>query len=169
MAKSPKTTKPVSPGHSPPHDLKPLFFLAWLLCAIFYFFQYAVRSAPGVMQKELTAAWGGNHIGAMISAYYVAYAVMALVAGVLLDRYGARRTIPYGISLQGRVQQRPELACRYRRRPALPAHHDRCACVGHLFPCMVKILVNWSCFTSYCSVRYDIEHWLTRTGSNSRS
>jgi MFS family permease len=78
-------------------DLKPLFFLAWLLCAIFYFFQYAVRSAPGVMQQELTAAWGGNHIGAMISAYYVAYAIMALVAGVLLDRYGARRTIPIGI------------------------------------------------------------------------
>ncbi|MEB0114245.1 MFS family permease [Variovorax sp. GrIS 2.14] len=86
---------------SPPYDLKPMFFVAWLLCAIFYFFQYAVRSAPGVMQKELTAAWGGNHIGAMISAYYVAYAVMALVAGVLLDRYGPRRTIPFGIAVVG--------------------------------------------------------------------
>jgi len=86
---------------SPPSDLKPLFFLAWLLCAIFYFFQYAVRSVPGIMQQELTAAWGGNHIGAMISAYYVAYAVMALVAGVLLDRYGPRRTIPYGIAVVG--------------------------------------------------------------------
>jgi MFS family permease len=86
---------------APPSDLKPLFFLAWLLCAIFYFFQYAVRSAPGVMQSELTAAWGGNHIGAMISAYYVAYAVMALVAGVLLDRYGPRHTIPFGIAVVG--------------------------------------------------------------------
>ncbi|MEO8780079.1 MAG: MFS transporter [Rhodanobacter sp.] len=73
--------------------------MAWLLCAVFYFFQYAVRSAPGVMQEELTAAWGGNHIGAMISAYYVAYALMALMAGVLLDRYGARRTIPVGIAV----------------------------------------------------------------------
>jgi sugar phosphate permease len=86
---------------SPPTNLKSLFFLAWLLCAIFYFFQYAVRSAPGVMQSELTAAWGGNHIGAMISAYYVAYALMALVAGVLLDRYGARKTIPFGIAVVG--------------------------------------------------------------------
>ena len=75
---------------APVRDLKPLFFLAWLLCAIFYFFQYAVRSAPGVMQEELTAAWGGNHIGAMISAYYVAYAIMALVAGVLLSIATAR-------------------------------------------------------------------------------
>jgi len=86
---------------SPPTNLKSLFFLAWLLCAIFYFFQYAVRSAPGVMQSELTDAWGGNHIGSMISAYYVAYALMALVAGVLLDRYGARKTIPYGIAVVG--------------------------------------------------------------------
>lgn len=84
-----------------PLELKPVYFLAWLLCAIFYFYQYAVRSAPGVMQEELTAAWGGNHIGAMISAYYVAYALMALAAGVLLDRYGPRRTIPYGIAVVG--------------------------------------------------------------------
>ncbi|MCD9026891.1 MFS transporter [Luteimonas sp. BDR2-5] len=82
-----------------PTSLKPAYFTAWLLCAIFYFYQYAVRSAPGVMQEELTAAWGGNHIGTMISAYYVAYALMALVAGVLLDRYGAHRTIPYGIAV----------------------------------------------------------------------
>ena len=86
---------------SPPTTLKLLFLLSWLLCAVFYFFQYAVRSAPGVMQAELTSAWGANHIGTMISAYYVAYAVMALVAGVLLDRYGAHRTIPYGIAVVG--------------------------------------------------------------------
>jgi MFS family permease len=90
-----------NPENAPPRDLKPLFFLAWALCAVFYFFQYAVRSAPGVMQHELTLAWGGNHIGAMISAYYVAYALMALIAGVLLDRYGPRRTIPYGIAIVG--------------------------------------------------------------------
>ncbi|MDP9158228.1 MAG: hypothetical protein M3O74_28780 [Pseudomonadota bacterium] len=56
--------------------------LPWLLCAIFYFYQYAVRSAPGVMQNELAQAWGGNHIGSIVSAYYMVYALMALVAGV---------------------------------------------------------------------------------------
>ena len=86
-------------SNAPSTSLKPVYFLAWLLCAIFYGFQYAVRSAPGVMQAELTQAWGGNHIGAMISAYYVAYALMALAAGLLLDRYGARRTIPVGIAV----------------------------------------------------------------------
>ena len=81
--------------------IKPLYVIAWFLCAFFYFYQYAVRSAPGVMQDELAAAWGGNHIGTLIAAYYVAYALMALVAGILLDRYGARRTVPYGMALVG--------------------------------------------------------------------
>jgi MFS family permease len=106
MTKSHKTRP--SPGKSsqptkyaPPRDLNPLYLLAWFLCALFYFFQYAVRSSPGIMQLELTSAWGGNHIGTMISAYYVAYALMALVAGVLLDRYGARSTIPFGIAIVG--------------------------------------------------------------------
>jgi MFS family permease len=98
-AKVPWDGAPSTPDS--PLDLKPLYFGAWLLCAIFYFFQYAVRSAPGVMQAQLTSAWGGNHIGGMISAYYVAYALMALVAGVLLDRYGPRRTIPFGIAVVG--------------------------------------------------------------------
>jgi MFS family permease len=86
---------------SPPQELKFIFVLSWLLCAIFYFYQYAVRSAPGVMQEELAAAWGGNKIGTLIAAYYVAYALMALVAGVLLDRYGARSTVPLGIAVVG--------------------------------------------------------------------
>jgi len=84
-----------------PRDLKPLYVIAWLLCALFYLYQYAARSAPGVMQGELTAAWDGNHIGAMISAYYVAYALTALAAGLLLDRYGAGRVIPYAVALVG--------------------------------------------------------------------
>ena len=89
----------LSPDSSSPQELKFIYFLAWLLCAIFYFYQYAVRSAPGVMLDDLTAAWGANKIGALISAYYTVYALMALVAGVLLDRYGARRTVPLGIAI----------------------------------------------------------------------
>ncbi|TYC10584.1 MFS transporter [Bizionia gelidisalsuginis] len=86
---------------SQPKNLKTVYLVAWFLCALFYFYQYAVRSAPGVMQSELTAAWGENDIGSIISAYYLTYAIMALVAGVLLDRYGAHRTIPVGIIVVG--------------------------------------------------------------------
>jgi MFS family permease len=92
---------PDTTSEAAPNELRPLYFVAWLLCALFYLYQYATRSALGVMQDQLTSAWGGNHIGAMISAYYVAYAVTALAAGLLLDRYGAARTMPYAVVLVG--------------------------------------------------------------------
>jgi sugar phosphate permease len=75
--------------------LKPLYFVAWLLCALFNLYQYAARLAPGVMQDQLARAWGGNHIGLMASFYYVAYAMSALATGVLLDRYRAARVMRY--------------------------------------------------------------------------
>ena len=34
------------------------FVVAWAICLLFYFLQYAVRSAPSVMLPELTAAYG---------------------------------------------------------------------------------------------------------------
>ena len=33
------------------------FIAAWACCVVFYFLQYAMRSAPGVMIPELTAAF----------------------------------------------------------------------------------------------------------------
>ena len=44
-------------------DFHPLFITAWLLCAVFYFVLYALRSAPGVMVPELTAAWQLSALG----------------------------------------------------------------------------------------------------------
>ncbi|MFT8897501.1 MAG: MFS transporter [Acetobacter sp.] len=77
-----------------PQKLQPLYVLAWFLCALFYFYQYAIRSAPGIMQHELATAWGNSHLGLMIASYYIVYALMALVVGVLLDRYGAHAILP---------------------------------------------------------------------------
>lgn len=84
-----------------PQKLQPLYVLAWFLCALFYFYQYAIRSAPGIMQNELTAAWGNSHLGLMIASYYIVYALMALVVGVLLDRYGAHAILPGFIAITG--------------------------------------------------------------------
>ena len=37
--------------------------VAWLLTAVFYFYQYSMRSAPGVMVPELSAAFGMSAVG----------------------------------------------------------------------------------------------------------
>ena len=75
------------------------FIVAWVLCLVFYFLQYALRSAPGVMMPELTAAFGLTTlgIGSLVGLYYYTYASFAIVAGATLDRYGAKLPIFIGV------------------------------------------------------------------------
>lgn len=74
---------------------------AWLLCALFYFYQYSLRSAPSVMIPDLSHAFGLTTLGisTLLGLYYYTYSPASLVAGALLDRYGAEYTIPGGIIL----------------------------------------------------------------------
>jgi MFS family permease len=74
---------------------------AWFLCALFYLYQYAVRSAPGVMRGAMAATWGVDPVAMMNAYYYMVYASSALVAGALLDRYGARMTLPFAAASVG--------------------------------------------------------------------
>lgn len=76
------------------------FMAAWLLCAVFYFVQYALRSAPSVMVSEMSSAWSLSALGlsSLLGMYYYTYAAFAIVAGASLDRYGAKWTIPAGIA-----------------------------------------------------------------------
>ena len=75
------------------------FVIAWAVCLVFYFLQYAVRSAPSVMVPQLTGAFGLTTLGvsSLIGLYYYTYSTFALVAGASLDRWGAKYTIPVGV------------------------------------------------------------------------
>ncbi len=77
------------------------FIVAWLFCLLFYFMEYAVRSAPSVMLPELTAAWGLTTVGlsSLLGLYYYSYAGFAILAGASVDRWGAKYTIPVGVLL----------------------------------------------------------------------
>src|SRR6476646_8254735 len=76
---------------------------AWLLVAVYYFYQYALRSAPSVMMPQLTEAFGVNALGvsAIVGMFYYAYSPFSLVAGAAIDRFGARRIVPLGAGLVG--------------------------------------------------------------------
>ncbi|WP_376984922.1 MFS transporter [Bosea sp. R86505] len=88
---------------SPPAEAasKTPYIIAWACCVLFYFLQYALRSAPGVMLPELTAAFGLSALGisALIGLYYYTYSAFAIVSGACFDRYGARYVIPVGLLL----------------------------------------------------------------------
>jgi MFS family permease len=76
---------------------------AWLLVAVYYFYQYALRSAPSVMMPQLTEAFGVDALGvsAIVGMFYYGYSPFSLVAGAALDRFGARKVIPIGAALVG--------------------------------------------------------------------
>jgi MFS family permease len=71
---------------------------AWLLTAVFYFWQYMMRSAPAVMVPELSTAFGLSAVGvaSLVGLFYWAYAPFSLVAGVCMDQLGPRKVVPLG-------------------------------------------------------------------------
>ena len=77
--------------------------VAWLITAVYYFYQYTLRSAPAVMMPELSEAFGITAMGvaSMAGLFYYGYSPFSLVAGVALDRFGARRVVPLGAAAVG--------------------------------------------------------------------
>src|ERR1044072_129924 len=76
---------------------------AWLLVAVYYFYQYALRSAPSVMMPQLTEAFGVDALGvaSIVGMFYYGYSPFSLVAGAALDRFGARKVVPIGAAIVG--------------------------------------------------------------------
>jgi MFS family permease len=76
---------------------------AWLLVAFYYFYQYALRSAPSVMMPQLSDAFSVNALGvsAIVGMFYYGYSPFSLVAGTSMDRFGAKRVIPIGAAVVG--------------------------------------------------------------------
>lgn len=72
--------------------------VAWLITSVYYFYQYAMRSAPAVMVPEMSAAFGLTPVGiaSLVGLFYYAYAPFSLVAGVAMDQLGPRKVVPVG-------------------------------------------------------------------------
>ncbi|MBP6107270.1 MAG: MFS transporter [Steroidobacteraceae bacterium] len=77
--------------------------IAWLITAVYYFYQYMLRSAPAVMMPQLSEAFGLTAMGvaSMVGLFYYGYSPFSLVAGVALDRWGPRKVVPVGAAAVG--------------------------------------------------------------------
>jgi MFS family permease len=77
------------------------YVIAWVFSLLFYFLEYAVRSGPAVMIPELAHTFGVDTVGvgAILGAYYYTYSLAGLVAGIALDRTGAKYALPAGITI----------------------------------------------------------------------
>src|SRR5215470_9126549 len=77
--------------------------VAWLVTAVYYFYQYMLRSAPAVMMPQLSQAFGLTTMGvaSMVGLFYWGYSPFSLVAGAALDRLGPRKVVPLGAAAVG--------------------------------------------------------------------
>jgi MFS family permease len=70
--------------------------VAWLLTSVYYFYQYALRSAPAVMMPELSNDFNIStlSVASIVGLFYYGYSPFSLVAGAAMDRIGPRRLLP---------------------------------------------------------------------------
>src|SRR5688572_1607805 len=96
------TTHPVSEARALT-GVKVAAVTAWVVAAIFYFYQYVMRSAPAVMMPQLSEAFGMSALGvaSIVGLFYYGYSPFSLVAGVAMDRFGTRRLLPFAAAAVG--------------------------------------------------------------------
>ena len=77
--------------------------IAWLITAVYYFYQYILRSAPAVMMPQLSDAFGVSAmaVASMVGLFYYGYSPFSLVAGAAMDRLGPRKVVPIGAATVG--------------------------------------------------------------------
>ncbi len=77
--------------------------IAWVVAAVYYFYQYVQRSAPSVMMPQLSEAFGLSTLGvaSIVGLFYYGYSPFSLVAGAAMDRLGPRRVVPIGAAVAG--------------------------------------------------------------------
>lgn len=77
--------------------------IAWLIAAIYYFYQYTLRSAPAVMMPQMSEAFGltATAVASLVGLFYFGYSPFSLVAGAAMDRLGPRKVVPLGAAAVG--------------------------------------------------------------------
>jgi len=76
-------------------------YLSWLSVALFYFYQYILRVAPGVMVDQMVSVFRikAEEFARLGFLDTFAYAVMQIPLGIIVDRVGVKKTIMASIAL----------------------------------------------------------------------
>lgn len=83
---------------------KKIFFIwAWILGLVFYFIDYVTRSAPSIMVGDLSNLYSipKEEVISLVGTYYFSYSVCALLAGICLDKLGAKFSMFAGCFVLG--------------------------------------------------------------------
>ncbi|MCH9643638.1 MAG: MFS transporter [Gammaproteobacteria bacterium] len=77
--------------------LLPSFICA--LAALFYLYDYFIQVSPSVMTQSLMQDFsiGAGKLGILSACFYYSYTLMQIPAGMLLDRFGARKLLTFSV------------------------------------------------------------------------
>lgn len=84
-------------------SLKKFYIIAWAFGLVFYFLDYVIRSAPAVMIPQLVDNFNTTELKliSMIGTYYYTYSTCSLIAGIALDKFGAKKSLFVGTLILG--------------------------------------------------------------------
>ena len=74
-------------------------WIIWLLSALFMCYKYAIEVCPSVMTSHLMGEFSltGTEMGNLAATYFYAYLLIQIPAGLLIDKWGPRRTTSIAI------------------------------------------------------------------------
>jgi MFS family permease len=77
------------------HKTPAMSWVVWGIASLFFFYQFIVRVSPGTYVESIISDLSitACQAGSIISLYYIAYTVMQIPTGLILDNLGVRRSI----------------------------------------------------------------------------
>lgn len=80
-----------------------LYIIAWVFGLLFYFLDYVIRSSPAVMLPQLAEQFNATPVNliTIIGTYYYTYSIVSLLAGLALDKFGAKYSLFTGTLILG--------------------------------------------------------------------
>lgn len=93
--------EPSSPSSSPTLIARWSPMIIWSMAAFFYLYEYVLRVSFSVMTTPLIQDFGitSSALGFLASLYYYGYTPLQIPCGVIVDRFGARRTVTVSAAL----------------------------------------------------------------------
>lgn len=73
-------------------------WLIWAVAMTFVLFQFTLQLSSGVLIEQVAISFklSASHAGVMSASYYYIYVLLQVPAGILADRFGARRILSIG-------------------------------------------------------------------------
>lgn len=76
-------------------------YISWFILSIFYLYQYIIRISPGVLIDEIRRDFhiNADEFALFGSLFYAGYSLVQIPVGVVMDKFGIKKTILFSIAL----------------------------------------------------------------------